>query len=134
MGFWCCWAAGLLLEVALMSQTTLRVGDVDVTLTLSDAKAIEVALRGYLKTSDYPQRDELIQWTGPAFIDGDGSVRLGVWLLHAEGKDMVLSYRQFLGPQGGFGHKAYVTRQDGKWAIRDLVPVKIRGPVKSKAP
>jgi hypothetical protein len=131
MGLWCCWAAGLLLEVALMSQTTLRVGDVDVTLTLDDAKAIEVALLDYLKASDYPHRDSLIQWTGPAFIDGEGDIRIGVWLLQANGKEMALWYREFLGPQGGWGHKARVTRQDGRWAIRDLVQVKIRGPVKS---
>ena len=113
-------------KVESLDRTVLRVGDADVTVTLDDAKAIQVALLDYLKRSDYEDRDALIRWTGPAFIDPEGTVRIGVWVLGSQGKDIFLGYREPFGPQGAKAHKALLAEKDGIWTVRSLVMEWIR--------
>lgn len=114
-------------EVESLDRTVLRVGDAEVALTLDDVKALRDALLDYLKRSDYEDRDELIRWSGgPAWIDPEGRVRIGPWLLGSDGKVMFLRYREPPGQYAGKAHKATLTRKDGTWTIRDLVMERIR--------
>jgi hypothetical protein len=113
-------------KVESLDRTVLRVGDADVSLTLDDAKAMRVALLDYLKRSDYEDRDALIRWTGPAFIDTAGTVRIGPWVLGSQGKDIFLRYREPPLPQAGKAHKATLTRKDGTWTVSNLVLERIR--------
>ena len=113
-------------KVESLDRTVLRVGDADVSLTLDDAKAMRAALLDYLKRSDYEDRDALIPWTGPAFIDPEGMVRIGPWLLGSEGKEMFLRYREPPGELAGKAHRATLAKKDGTWTVSSLVMEKIR--------
>jgi hypothetical protein len=110
-----------------LEKTVLRVGDTDVPLTRDDANAIRDALLVYLKSSDYIDRDALIGWTrGSAWIDPDGRLRVGPWLLGAEGKEMILRYREPPGPLAGKAHRATLIRKDGAWTVTTVEMEKIR--------
>ena len=114
-------------KVDSLERTVLRVGDADVSLTLDDAKAMRVALLNYLERSDYEDRDALIRWTqGPAWIDPEGKVRIGPWLLGSEGKDLVFRYREPPGQYAAKAHKAFLTKNDGTWTVSNLVMERIR--------
>ena len=114
-------------KIASLDRTVLRVGDADVAVTLADVKAIQAALLDYLKRSDYGDRDELIGWTrGPAWIDTEGMVRIGPWLLGSTDKQIYLRYREAPGRLAARAHKALLARKDGKWTVTDVVMEKIR--------
>ncbi len=104
-------------EIESLDRAVVHVGAVEVTLTLDDAKAMEVALLSYLKQSDHEDRDELIRWTGPAWIDVEGLVRIGPWLLGSDGKDLFLRRREPGGRHGAKAHRALLIRKDGAWIV-----------------
>jgi len=114
-------------EVESLERTVLRVGDAEVTVTLDDARAIRLALLDYLKQSDYEDREALLRFSqGPAWIDPDGKVRIGPWLLGSEGKDMFLRYREPPGQFAGKAHKAFLERKDGAWTVTRLLMERIQ--------
>ena len=114
-------------KVESLDRTVLRVGDADVSVTLDDLKAMRAALLDYLKASDYEDRDALLGWTkGPAWIDPEGTARIGPWVLGSEGKDLFLRYREPPGEHAGKAHKATVTKKDGAWTVSNLVMERIR--------
>jgi hypothetical protein len=108
-------------KIESLDRTVLRVGDADMSLTLDDVKAIQVALLDYLKRSDYEDRDALIGWSrGLAWIDADGKVRIGPWLLGSDGKDILLRYREPPGEHMAKAHRASLTKKDGTWTVSNL--------------
>jgi hypothetical protein len=109
-------------------RTVLRAGETDVELTFDDAKAIQKVLGDYLQQSTYPDRDELLKWSGPAFIDGDGKLRIGLWVLGWDGKNktMFLRLRETPGQLMAKAHKATLARTDGQWTITGLGTERIR--------
>ena len=113
-------------EVKSKERTVLRVGDAEVELTFDDAKAIQKALLDYLEQSSYEDRDELLKWSDPAFIDGDGTLRVGLWVLGADAKQMFLRFREPPGQFAGKAHKAILARTDGTWKVTDLMTERIR--------
>jgi hypothetical protein len=108
-------------KIESLDRTVIRVGETEVSLTLDDAKAIRAALLDYLKASSYEDRDELIRWTGPAFIDTEGKVRIGVWLLGSDGKDIYLRYRERPGQNMAKAHRAFLTKENGTWTVSNLM-------------
>src|SRR5262245_58831594 len=69
-------------DVESLDKTVIHVGGADVTLTLDELKAIRTALVDYLKASSYEDRDAILGWSqGPAFIDSQGTARIGPWVL-----------------------------------------------------
>jgi len=113
-------------KVESLERTVLRVGDHDVELTFDDAKAIQKVLLDYLKQSSYEDRDELLKWSDPAFIDGDGTLRVGLWVLGADAKQMFLRFREPPGQFAGKAHKAILAKTDGTWTVTDLMTERIR--------
>lgn len=110
-----------------LERTVLRVGDEDVTLTRADVAAIAAALREALKTSDHPERDELAVWSqGDGWIDPDGSVHIGTWLLGAEGGGLVLRYREAVTEPATKAHRAEVEKKDGAWTVSKIAYERIR--------
>jgi streptomycin 6-kinase len=96
-----------------LKRTLLHVGGRDLVVTQEDAKAIRAALLEWLRQSDREDRENLVRWTqGPAWIDPDGTVRVGPWLLGAEGSGLVLRYRE-----KERLHTAAVSRDGGAWTI-----------------
>lgn len=111
-----------------LKETVLRVGEADVTITLADAKAMREALQVYLKASDYPERDEVLVWTqGDAWIDADGTVRIGPWLLGSEDGELCLRYREPATALAMKAHRAVVEKKDGAWTVTKLEMERIRG-------
>lgn len=111
-----------------LKETVLRVGEADVTITLADARAMREALRAHLKGSDYPERDAVLVWTqGEAWIDAEGSVRIGPWLLGAEGGELYLRYREPATALAMKAHRAVVEKKDGAWTVVKLETERIRG-------
>ena len=109
-------------------RTVLRAGETDVELTFGDAQAIQAVLLEYLRQSEYPDRDELLKWSGPPFIDEDGTLRIGLWVLgwDARNQTMYLRLRERPGQLMAKAHKATLARSEGQWAITDLGTERIR--------
>lgn len=110
-----------------LERTVLRVADQDVTITRADVAAIAAALRDALKTSDHPERQELLVWSqGDGWIDPDGSVRIGTWLLSAEGGGLILRYRETVTEPATKSHRAVVEKKDGAWTVSRVAYERIR--------
>jgi hypothetical protein len=110
-----------------LDKTVLQVGGAEVTLTVADLKAIRDALLEYLKQSQYEDRDPLIRRSGgPAWIDPQGTARIGPWVLGVDGNDIYLRYREPPGQLAGKAHKAIIEKKDGAWTIRRLDMERIR--------
>jgi hypothetical protein len=110
-----------------VDHVVLRVGDADVSVSLSDAAAIRTALQDYLKQSSYEDRDALLQWTqGTPRIDADGTLRIGPWVLGTDGKEVFLRYREPPGQFAGKAHKAILKKDGDAWSVSDLVMERIR--------
>jgi len=129
------WTAGLLFCVTVMSATNeksadhvvLRVGDADVSVSLTDAAVIRTALQEYVKQSNYEDRDALLPWTqGTPRIDEDGTLRIGPWVLGTDGKQLYLRYREPPGQFAGKAHKAILKKEGAAWTVSDLVMERIR--------
>jgi hypothetical protein len=96
-----------------LSQTTVRVGESDVTVTLDDARAMRKALLDALKASDLDDRDDLVAWAqGPAWISPDGRPRVGPWTLESHDDELVLRYRE---PDRS--HRATLLWAAGVWRV-----------------
>ena len=109
-------------KIESLDRTALRVGDAEVPVTLEDAKAIQAALLAYLKQSDYEDRDGLIGWTqGQAWIDAEGKVRIGPWLLGSDGQGLFVRYREPAGQHMARAHRASLIKKDGTWAVTGLM-------------
>lgn len=114
-------------EVESLQRTVLRVGEAEVELTLDDVRAIRDALVGYLERSSYEDRDALLPWSrGPGWIDAEGRVRIGPWLLGSRGTQIFLRYREPPGALAGKAHKAVLARKDGRWTVTDMVMERIK--------
>ena len=114
-------------KIESRDRTIIRVGDAEMSLTLDDVKAIQAALLDYLKKSDYEDRDALIGWTqGLAWIDPEGKVRIGPWLLGSDEKSLFLRYREPPGQYAGKAHRAFLTKKDEGWTVTKLVMERIR--------
>jgi hypothetical protein len=108
-------------------QTVVRVGDADVTITLADARAMRDALRTYLQGAEYEDRDALLERTqGSAWIDAEGTVRIGVWVLGAEDDELYLRYREAAGQLAAKAHRATLQKKDGAWTVTALETERIR--------
>lgn len=109
-------------------QTTLRVAGTDVTITLADARQMRTAVLDYVRQSDIGDKDELVKLTQatPAWIDPDGRVRAGGWVLEARGAQLMLACRISQNDERAVGYAAFVTRGPDGWKVLRVVPEKIR--------
>jgi len=76
-----------------MHQTTLKLGDGDLVVTLPEAQRIRAAVQQFL-IAEKPRMEESILWPGEPFIDCEGTVRMGAWILEPSGDSgLRLTYR-----------------------------------------
>jgi hypothetical protein len=108
------------------TSTTIAFGGAEITLTVSDAKAMETALLTYLTsvdTKEVEDRDYLLAQTrgGPAWIDTDGVVRISGWLLQSHRDGLVLSYRMPAPEEAGVvkGYVAALVREE-TWRVAQI--------------
>jgi hypothetical protein len=104
------------------NETVLRHNGADVPITLDDAKSMRESLLEYLKKSDIGDKDQLIAATKyiPGWIDSDGKVRPGGWLLQSRGTDWVLTYRLSQNELRAYGYAAIVTKGAPGWKVTKI--------------
>jgi hypothetical protein len=116
-----------------LSQTTIHFNGKDIALTLADARQMQAGLQNYLNSSKARLQENLPanlveglpKQVGEAWIDADGNVRMGVWLLEAR-EELVLTYR--VNPtegQVGYQYVAHLNHGDQKWAVSSITYVKL---------
>jgi hypothetical protein len=103
-------------------QTVIHVGGREVVLTLEDARRLKTALMDHLKRSKVEDRDYLVRMTDkvPGWIDPDGRVRIGGWLLQARGDSLALTYRMPGGPGAIKAYTTRVTKEAEGWKLSDV--------------
>lgn len=107
-----------------VSSTTVATSGGAVAIDLRDAQAIAVSLRQFLETDPSAKSVPMLDpgsaaWLRPGdapFIDREGRVRIGLWLLQARGDDLVLVWRE---PGAvGYQYVASVVREaSGRWRV-----------------
>jgi hypothetical protein len=116
-------------ELGGKDRTTIAVGDTQVPLAAQDAGAIKAALIDYLTTWNGQDRDALLRDTAsdPAWIDSDGDLRIGAWLLEADQEHLFLMRREPSGKYAGRAHVAHLGKTDkGHWVVRRIEIERIR--------
>lgn len=115
-------------QIESLDRTVLQVGDAEVPITLKDAKAMQRALVDYLKKSDYEDRERLLGETerDTAWIDSDGDIRIGLWLLDSDDSDIILRYREPPGSLAGKAHVAVLSRKGGTWTLKEMRTERIK--------
>ena len=108
-------------------KTVLHVTGRDHVITLDDARAMKDALLDELKRSKIEDKDYLVRMTTkvPAWIDPDGHVRIGGWLLQARGQALVLAYRLPQGPGVIRGYVAQLKQEPPGWKVLEILPERI---------
>jgi hypothetical protein len=108
-------------------ETVVRHNGVDVRITLDDAKSMRQSLLDHLDKSEIGDKALLIAATKniPGWIDSNGKVRPGGWLLESRGTDWVLSYRLSQNEQRSVGYAAFVTKGATGWQVTKIEPEKI---------
>lgn len=78
-----------------LEKTTLRIAGRGQVVTLAEAEQIRRTLETYL-AEEKPDLEPSVQGPGKAFIDCQGTVRMGAWILEpafSEKPELLLSYR-----------------------------------------
>ena len=110
-----------------LPETVIQQEGIEIRITIDDAQKIRNALLMTLKKSDLGDRDQLIALTTPlpAWIDADGRVMVGGWLLHIKNQKLMLTYRLEQNEERAIGYSAPVIRGDQDWQVKIIVPEKI---------
>jgi hypothetical protein len=105
-------------------EAVLRDGPLEVRISSEDAKHMRVALLDALRRSRLGDRDQLLALTEPlpAWIDSDGRVMLGGWMLSMRKGVLVASYRLNQDAERAVGYAAELGKQDGQWRIVRISP------------
>lgn len=126
---WTIWTLAALLAVGASAfegrkETWIRQGDSEVLITIDDAIQIRSALLDALRQSKLSDRDDLIALTEPlpAWIDSDGHVMVGGWLLQLRNRRLIASYRLSQNEERAIGYAASVIRDGKAWRVPGIVP------------
>lgn len=110
-------------------QTKITLESGEIVITSKDVEEISRALDDYLKNSREDIAKRVPQnflhqvpenaWEG--FIDEDGAVRIGRWVLQASGDDLVLTYR-VVTPTTTVGYRfvAHLERLNQQWKVTSV--------------
>jgi hypothetical protein len=109
-------------------QVQIDVAGARLTVTRADVQAMKAALLAHLRQSDAEDRDLLVRMTerAPAWIDAEGAVRVGAWLLQPRESGLALTYRLPPGRDAGKAYAALLSRADGQWTVQKLLTERIR--------
>jgi len=78
-----------------LEKTTIQVANRDLVITRQDAERIRLTVEKYLAEKK-PKLEPSVTGPGPAFIDCEGTVRMGAWILGSAFSDkpeLKMSYR-----------------------------------------
>jgi hypothetical protein len=108
-------------------KAIVQLDDREVTITLEEAQEIRRALKDYLDSTKEEFQPPLPKIIGEAWIDGEGYIRMGGWLLESGGDNLVLTYRLPSQPIA-FGYKYVATLEKdtgNKWKVRSISRAKL---------
>jgi hypothetical protein len=110
------------------NEAIFRQDDMEITITLDDANQIRAALLNALKTSQLTEKKILIAMLEPlpAWIDSDGRVMIGGWLLQLRNSQLVASYRISTNDERAIGYTAQIDKEGNNWRVIRIVPEKVR--------
>ena len=115
------------LSSANTGTTTVEVAGQRLLVTLADARVIKAALLARLRQSQVEDRDYLIKATEQVAPTIDqGVLRIGIWILQAQGGKLALTYRMPAGPEAAQAYRAGVTKEGPSWVVQDVVAGQIR--------
>ena len=99
-----------------MEKTTIDLGKEVVTITLQDAQQIRAAANKYL-VKNKSKFDKQVTPPGDPFIDCEGTVRMGVWMLEQSFSDpeLQLTYLIAWNQWARFGEYIRIKRVAGRW-------------------
>jgi hypothetical protein len=78
-----------------LEKTTIQVANRDLVITRQDAERIRLTVEKYLAEKK-PKLEPSVTGPGPAFIDCEGTVRMGAWILqsaHSGKQELKMTYR-----------------------------------------
>lgn len=103
----------------VQQEAILRQGSVELRISLDDAQQMRIALLDALSHSQLGDRDILIAFTKPlpAWIDSDGRVMLGGWLLQLKNAQLVASYRLSTNAERAVGYAASISKNGNTWRV-----------------
>lgn len=102
-----------------MDSTTLRVAGRDQIFTVQDAERIQSTVATYL-AEEKPVLEPSVLPPGPAFINCEGSVRLGAWILQPgspEAPELQLTYRVFTNESFVVHQIISLKLEEGRWKV-----------------
>ena len=111
-----------------LTEAMIHEGDFEIRITIHDANQIREALLKALRMSDIGDREALIAFTEPlpSWIDSDGRVMIGGWLLQLRKHQLVATYRLSQNEERAVGYAASVVKDVNGWRVAQVVPEKIR--------
>ena len=107
-------------ERSCLKQTTLKVANRDLIITLQDAERIKLALQDYL-TKLKPKQKPSVPAPGEVSIDCWGTVRMGEWILESSvfsrEPELRLTIRIHNGEYLMVRRELRLQQTDGRWRV-----------------
>ena len=107
-------------ELGCLKETTLKVANRDLIITLHDAERIKLAVENYLAKAK-PKQKASVPGPGEVFIDCRGTVRMGVWILEAslfsELPELRLTFRTHNRKHVIVRREIRVQQAEGQWKV-----------------
>jgi hypothetical protein len=105
-----------------MKQTTLKMGKRDVVITLQEAEQIKLTVERYL-AEEKPELEPSVFGPGPVFIDCQGTVRMGAWILESSGPtepELELTFRVLRSELFMVRQEIELRRWRGRWKVTGI--------------
>lgn len=101
-------------------ETTIRIAGRDQVMTLEEAERIRLTVETYL-AEEKPDLEPGVFGPGEAFVDGQGNIRLGAWILESaygtEKPELNLTFRVLTNEHFIVRQIIYLALEDGQWKV-----------------
>ena len=102
-----------------LKQTTIKVANRDLIITLDDAEQIKLTVEKYLARAR-PKPKPSVPGPGEVFIDCQGTVRMGAWILESSFSaepELRLTYRIYNGENLIVRREIRMQQAEGQWKV-----------------
>ncbi|HSS19623.1 MAG TPA: hypothetical protein VLL54_06085 [Pyrinomonadaceae bacterium] len=104
-------------ELSCLQKTTIKVANHEVVITMHDAEQIKLTVAKYLAK---PKQKSSVPGPGEVFIDCEGTVRMGEWILEstvANAPELRLTFREHNGEYLIVRREIRLQQTDGGWKV-----------------
>lgn len=104
--------------VSCLKETTIKVANRDLTITLADAERIKLAVEKYL-AKVRPKQKPSVPGPGEVFIDCQGTPRMGAWILEPSfsAPELRLTFRTHNGEYLIVRREIRLRQAEGQWKV-----------------